>query len=50
MLPPGKLADKRSAFWVRVQGTISTIDTLLYEEGVRVLEAGVFEKWNKHRA
>jgi hypothetical protein len=37
------LADKKQAFWVLVRGTANPKDYLLDEEGVTVVEAGVYD-------
>jgi len=41
-LPPGKLEDKNCAFWVLVKGTASRNDYLLDEDGVEIVDAGVY--------
>lgn len=42
MLPPGTLEDKARTFWALVKGTCTPHDHLLDEEGVSILEAGVY--------
>jgi len=44
MLPAGVLGDKRRKFWALVQGTIIHKGRLLEEDGVHIVEAGVYDE------
>ena len=41
-LPPGTLEDKTQTFWALVKGTATPDDYLLNEDGVTIVEAGVY--------
>lgn len=41
-LPPGALEDKQQAFWALVKGTASEEDFLLDEDGVSIVDAGLY--------
>ncbi len=41
-LPPGTLEDKKQAFWALVKGTSRPDDYLLDEDGVSIVETGVY--------